>query len=237
MSCGLQIAKENGGKLLRIDPFWKETEQSVAQLERLGAELPGGHANTKHEHLQGQPKYTMDLDLDGYDFDSWLMSISGRRRNYIRRAARENVETYVSTDPSLVDRFYELILASCERQQISHRPKDYFVRLMQAYPDNFYFAVAEHEGHIYSMSLNIVYCNRVSNLYVGNDLSNPKLRAAIAMMTEMIHEAFRRNIRYIDMTGVFGLDRSDHLYKFKVDFMPKDQDATIFAGEIDYTIA
>lgn len=228
-------AKEAGAATVRVDPCWVETEETIAKLNKLG-DLADSVVTTADERLKGQPKLSMILDLEGYTPESWFEAIKKNKRRDIRRSGREGVVVEVRTDKATIEDLFQLIEQTAERQGISYRPKQYFYDLYDAFSDDTYFTVASLDGDILSISMNTIFGGTVYNLYGGNSLSHPKALAPAAMNAEIVYEAFRRGLTRVDFGGVFGTDSSDHLYRFKQGYFPADQDVTIYAGEIDFSL-
>lgn len=232
-------AQQADGKLVRIDPNWVASDATREQLARLAQSFPGSVLRTSEEEkLKGQPQLSMILDLHDYsDYDEWFAAISGKRRGHIRRAERNGVVTQISHDRELVELLYRNIEMTAVRQGISHRPKQYFYDLFDAFgANNVYFTLGLVDDYVASISINVHYGQTVNNLYTGNDLSYQKLQVPSAGNAAMVGEALRRGARYVDFGGVFGTTKEDHLYAFKIGYMPSPQDVTHFAGEIDIVL-
>lgn len=231
-----QYAKSQGLDRLRVDPQWYSSDLTLDLLSQLAAAFPGGKADSQDHRLQGQPKYSMILDLRPFaEYQSYLAALNSKHRYYIRRTVKEGIKAYISQDPLLVEDLFRLIKMTCQRQGISYRPKEYFYDLCSAFKTAF-FSVAEYQGRRLSVSLNVECGDTVHNLYAGNDLSYRSLRLPMAMNPRFIQEAFERKLSFVDFGGIFGLDERDGLYAFKRQFMPADQQPTVYAGEVEYRL-
>lgn len=232
VDAGVATAKEAGADRMLIDPMWHDSADARERLERL-AERIGGTANTAHERLKGQPKYSMIVPIGGMDYEEWLGTIHRNKRKKLRKSIREGVTTSTTRDPAMIDVLYELLVATAQRQGITHRPKQYFIDMQQAFGDDLYFSYATIEDRICSVGLCVNTSDTIYSMYNGNSPEALERNAVTQLYCEIIREGISLGARHVDFGGVFALNSSDHLYEFKIQFMPKGGEATIYAGEVE----
>lgn len=234
---------------LLIDPQWQNSLENRALLAKIAAVYEGGHADvgvgtgvgvddgasTSHHRLQGQPQLSMDIDLRPFgSYEEWLGAINRKKRYYIKQTEKNGLVAQIRTDREAVEDLYQLIVMTCDRQGITHRPKQYFYDLYDAFPSSVVFSMVEYEGQWRSASMNVIYGDTLYNLYAGNDLSYQHLQLPMSMNPGFIKEAFARGLSCVNLGGVFGVDAADSLYNFKKHFFPQNQDVTIFVGEVTF---
>lgn len=229
-----EAAKRLKASTLLIDPKWENTAENQELLQALCHAFPGGNIVSAPTAVRGQPPLNMVLDLSAFtSYEDWLAALSKKHRYSIRRAQADGAQGRISRDRSLVETLYELITVVAQRKQITHRPKQYFYDLFDAFEGAF-FTVGSIANQITSLSLNIPTGNTVYNLYAGNEISDLKGQTSTLLNAAIVEEAFNRNLRFVDFGGVFAPDKSDKLYVYKRHFMPKDQDVTEYVGEVQY---
>ena len=120
------------------------------------------------------------------------------------------------------------------RDKIGHRPYEYFKRMVDAYgsSDLLRIYIAEHEGEPLSGAICIHYGNKTWYIYGASSNNKRNLMPNYAMQAEMIRWGFENGSKIYDFGGVFILDKTNGLYKFKEGFCRREG-ATEFIGEFD----
>lgn len=236
VAAAYEYARSLDASCLLVDPPWEYSPENQALLQELAQAHPNGRVVTSPTAVRGQPPLNMILDLAAYaDYDAWMAALNKKHRYSIRRAETDGARGRFSRDRSLVEPLYDLITKVAACKKITHRPKQYFYDLFDAF-DGAFFTVGLIEDQLTSVSLNVAYGDTIYNLYAGNDISLPKSGTPTLMNAAIVEEAFNRQVRYVDFGGVFAPDSSDSLYVFKRHFMPKDQTVTRYVGEVIYEI-
>lgn len=233
LSCACRRAKERGSHVLRMDPNWCETPETVALLDTLAHEFHG-QIRRYPDKTKGQPPFTMVVDVRHGDYERWVSDLKKQRRYELRKNASSGVTSFVTRDQQYLRSLYDLIVKTATRQDIQHRPYEYFERLFAAYEDAF-MTVATVAGETVSASLNVPYRDTVYNLYGGNVFVDPKLKPSLSMNAQIVAEAIARNIPYVDLCGVYSLDNADPLYRFKRQLAGIQGERT-FVGEVDFDL-
>lgn len=246
MTKAIEVSRERGISILRCDPEWLiSVEESDRELDECYAhsaqyfaklgELAPSTIRKYPEHLKGQPPFVLVGEIPDANYDLWFEGLQRRKRRAIRKAYRDGVETYITRERETVEVLYELIEQTCQRQGITHRPKDYFYRLRDTF-EGCFFAVGEYEGKIVSAILAVAYGDTVYALYAGNDLSASRLNSPSATYARVFKEASERGIKYVDTGGIFHLDRTKcNLYDFKRK-LTGTRGIRAFVGEVDYLL-
>lgn len=227
------IAEKHQAFLLRMDPEVPFDQDLVDEYRALDYDF---RSREQDEHAFSNPRHHMIVDLTGQDEESLMMSMTSRDRNKLRKTYRENLQTRrVALSDSdyeqVLDDFYELTKIMAERQGITHRPKAYFDRVMKSFPDASFFETY-HEGDLLSSSLVVCYNQKAFYMYAASSNEKRNLNASIQMNFEAIKYALKQNMKQYDMGGVFELDSSDGLYRFKKIFTG-DEGLKEYIGELD----
>lgn len=232
ISSAYQVAKDRKATTLRINPEWDSTPENQERLESLAQEFGG--TLLLFPQYTAQPVIDVIGNLENLSFADWFSGLSKQTRTNYRAALRRNAKAIISTDSKYLEVLYDLIVLTSERQKITHRPKSYFHQLIEAFPNDYFFCLTNYEGRIISASLNIICTDTVYFLYAGNEIVKG-LNGAHLMHIEIFAETIRRNIKYVNMGGVFQLDDKDGLYSYKRRLAGKDS-AKCFVGEINITL-
>lgn len=229
----IKVAREHHATTFRWTPEWDFTPQNQALLETLAKEL-GGEALIFPQHT-AQPVIDVIGKVEGLDFDAWFAGLSSQSRTNARAALKRGATAQVTTDCAMIDELYRLIEVTAQRQGITYRPKSYFKQLVASFPHNHFFCTTTYEGRIISASLNVVCKDTVYFLYAGNEVIKG-LNGAHLMHIEIYAEAIRRGLSFVNMGGVFALDKSDGLYAYKRR-LAGDDSARCFVGEINVDLS
>ncbi|MBM7606793.1 lipid II:glycine glycyltransferase (peptidoglycan interpeptide bridge formation enzyme) [Lysinibacillus composti] len=227
-----RYAKEENAFLLRIDPEVLYDEDLVEAYQSLGYRLRSRNVSS---HDTTQPRFNMVLDLKGKTEEELLASFHKKTRYNIRLAERKGVTTRFSQSIDDLKVFYDLYVTMSERHGITYRPYNYYERMLEAYGENFRVYLAEHEGDIIAGALALSYGDKTWYAYGGSPNVKRNLMAPHLLQWEMIKWAVEQKKNRYDFGGVFELNDSDGLYRFKEGFCYPDN-YTEYLGEIDYVL-
>ena len=213
--------------LLRMDPELVFDEKLVYDYRKLGYDFRSVGLDT---HSFTQPRYNMIIDLTCHNEDEIFESFSSKGRYNVRKSIRAGINTIIKTDDEGLDIFYELTKIMAERQEIGHRPKDYYQRLIE-YLDAEIF-ISYFEDKPLSASLLIPYGNKVYYLYAASSNELRNKMPNYNMIWEEIKWCLEKGYDYLDLGGTFSLDSKDGLYRFKQSFCYPDKYSN-FIGELD----
>ena len=213
--------------LLRMDPELNFDEKLVYDYRKLGYDFRSVGLDT---HSFTQPRYNMIIDLTSHDEDGIFESFSSKGRYNVRKSIRSGIKTVNKTDEESLDIFYELTKIMAERQEIGHRPKDYYERLIKYLGGEIF--VSYFEDNPLSASLLIPYGKKVYYLYAASSNEMRNNMPNYNMIWEEIKWTIANEYDYLDLGGTFSLDTNDGLYRFKQVFCYPDKYSN-FIGELD----
>lgn len=227
-----RYVKEENAFLLRIDPEVLYDENLVQAYESLGYHVRSRNVSA---HATIQPRFNMVLDLKGKTEEELLANFHKKTRYNIRLSERKGVITRYSHSIDDLKVFHQLYVTMSERHGITYRPYDYFERMLLAYGEHLRVYLAEHEGDIIAGSLALSYGDKTWYAYGGSGNEKRNLMAPHLLQWEMIKWALEQKKDRYDFGGVFELNDSDGLYRFKEGFCYPDRYSE-YIGEVDYII-
>ena len=219
--------------LLRLDPEVKYDERLLSEYKKRGYIFRSRETDS---HAFVQPRFNMVLRLSGKTEETLLSEFHPKTKYNIGLADRKGVKThFVNADEpeflDAMDKFFNLTKIMAERQGITHRPKDYFLRLFEAVPKSRIY-LSTHEDEVLSAALSIPYNKKLFYMYGASSNNKRNLMPNYHMQWEMIKWALELGMYEYDFGGVFKLDESDGLYRFKNGFC-KTEGYTEYIGELD----
>ena len=180
-----------------------------------------------------QPRYNMILNISGKTEEEVFKGYSEKTRYNVRVAKRKGVTVRYSRDVEDLKTFYNLYVVTGIRDKIASRPYDYFERMLNTFDENHMrIYIAEFEGEALSAAIAINYGKKTFYLYGASSNEKRNLMPNYLMQQEMIEWAIETDCDLYDFGGVFILDKSNGLYKFKEGFC-RQEGVTEFIGEID----
>ncbi len=125
-----------------------------------------------------QPKYEWVLDLSQSE-EELLSGMKKVNRYTVRQAEKFGVEVEV-VDKNLsqyLDKFYELIEATAERDEFSHNTKEYYKNIFGKCEEmgNGFLTVARYKGEIMLINFFVTYRNSAFFLFSGSEGENRKI--------------------------------------------------------------
>ncbi|MDO5025028.1 MAG: peptidoglycan bridge formation glycyltransferase FemA/FemB family protein [Trueperella sp.] len=229
----LPVVEQRRGFLLRIDPFVPYSESLVSSLEQI--DVPGAQTivrsrlpqdrtdvdQTTWEHSFSNPRHNMIMEFNGRSYEDIFLELPSKHRNKLRKTYRDGLETkrFRAGDPGLaeaLDTFYELTKVMAARQGITHRPKEYFARLLEAFDDAVLYQTSDSED-VLSSSILISYAGLAFYSYAASSNKNGKrnLNAPFQNCMEQVKDSIAAGLLRYDLGGLYVFDRSDGLYAFK----------------------
>lgn len=222
------VAKKNNAFLLRIDPEVYYDQNLIDQYRKKGFTFRGHEAET---HSFTQPHYNMIMDLSSGTEEEVLASMHSKTRYNIRLSDRKGITTRWGRSQADIDIFYELTKIMAERQGITYRPKDYFERMLAAYPETRIY-ISEFENTPLSAAIAFPYNDKMWYLYGASSNEMRNKMPNYHMQWAMIKWAIELKKHFYDFGGVFTLDKSDGLFGFKSGFCGETP-VTEWIGELD----
>lgn len=179
-----------GGTILKVDPEWPA-----------GAALALEEAGARHGHaIQHQATAMIDLSDGEAVFDR--MSASARRN--MRHAERAGVVVESSVQLDALDRFYDLLASTADRQQFIIRPRTYYRDLFEAFQERGQVRVylASHVRATVAGSVMLVYGTRLIYLFSGSSDDGRRLKAPYLIQQSAIRDGQARSCRSYDLWGI-----------------------------------
>lgn len=234
------IVRKRKAFLLRFDPAI-QYDANLVQRYKADPQFVLRSRTIAHkagERVFSNPRHNMVLAINGRNFDEIMATYPGKVRYDIRRTYKKGLRTrFVKFSDEMfsdaVDRFYRLTVEMAERKQITHRPKDYFYRLLKAFPDHANIVETHDEtGEVLSSCIVITFNRTAMYIYAATSNNKRPLRANTQTVVEAIGQACKKGMANFDLGGVYGFDMSDGLYAYKVKYTGAEG-LQEFIGEID----
>lgn len=225
-----KIAKKYNAFVFRFDPERYYDEKLEEMYVKEGYKVRNRKFG-KNELIQ--PRYNMILNISGKTEEEVFKGYSEKTRYNVRVAKRKGVTVRYSRDAEDLKTFYNLYVVTGIRDKIASRPYDYFERMLNTFDENHMrIYIAEFEGEALSAAIAINYGKKTFYLYGASSNEKRNLMPNYLMQQEMIEWAIETGCDLYDFGGVFILDKSNGLYKFKEGFC-RQEGVTEFIGEID----
>jgi len=225
------LAKKYNAFALKFDPEAVYDKKLEMLYKKSGFKVRN---NDKYKHEFIQPIYNMILRIGGKTEEEILKGYSEKTRYNIRVAEKKGVTVRWSRDEKDIEKFYELSEITAARDKISLRSLEYYKRMLEAYDeDHLRIYVAEHEGQALSSAIALNYGGKLFYIYGASSNEKRNLMPNYLMQQTMIRWAIETGCTEYDFGGVFEMDKSNGLFRFKDGFC-KQEGVTKFIGEIDY---
>lgn len=151
---------------------------------------------------QVQPKWRHVIDISKSE-DEILSQMKSKGRYNIRLAQKKQVEVIGSSDKGVIEKFYNLVSQTTQREKISGRSQEYFAKMVDSFSDTDYLEtyIASYEGKPLAGALVSFYDGVASYLYGGSSSENREAMAPYALHWQIIKDAKAREIKSYDMLG------------------------------------
>lgn len=235
------VIEKHHGFLLRMDPEVPYNPDLVKMYSQAGFTVRS--REIENPHAFSNPRINMVADLTGLTYEKLFENYSRNTKYKIRRAFKSGITTRpVSVDDEdflkSIDEFYRLTEIMAQRQGITYRPKDYFIRLMHAFDDAKLFVTScDTDGvrEILSSCIVVSYNRKSFYMYAASSNKKRNLQPNHQMNSEAMKYAISQGMSEYDMGGVFNTDLEDGLFKFKHHFTG-EEGLREMLGEIDFVI-
>jgi len=225
-----EISKKYNAFVFRFDPE-RNYDETLEKLYKDSGFIVRNKKFGKNELIQ--PRYNMILNLEGRTEDEIFKGYSEKTRYNIRVATRKGVTVRYSRNVEDLKTFYKLYEITGIRDNIASRPYSYFERMLNAFDEKtLRIYIAEYKGEALSAAIAINYGGKTFYLYGASSNEKRNLMPNYLMQQEMIKWAIETGCSLYDFGGVFILDKSNGLFKFKEGFC-RQEGVTEFIGEID----
>ena len=235
------VIEKHHGFLLRMDPEVTYSPDLVKMYAQAGFTVRS--REIADPHAFSNPRINMVVNLSGRTEENLFETYPSKTKNKIRKPYKSGITTrLVSVDDEdflqSLDEFYHLTEIMAQRQGITFRPKEYFIRLMRAFDDAQLFVTscdADGEREVLSSCIVVSYNRKSFYIYAASSNEKRNLRPNDQMNFEAIKYAISRGMSEYDMGGVYSTETSDGLYNFKHQFSG-DEGIREMLGEIDFVI-
>lgn len=225
------LAKKYNAFVLKFDPEVPEEKKIEELFKRNGFKVK--NKDNKMASLI-QPIYNMILRIGDKTEEQVFKGYSEKTRYNIRVAEKKGVTVRWSRDEKDMEAFYNLSEITATRDKISLRSLDYYMKMLEAFDENHLrIYIAEHEGEALSAAIALNYGGKLFYIYGASSNEKRNLMPNYLMQQTMIKWAIETGCIEYDFGGVFILDKSNGLYRFKEGFC-RQEGVTKFIGEIDF---
>ncbi len=224
------IAKKYKAFVFKFDPEYMYDGKLEEEYKKRGFNVL--NKNTSKEELI-QPRYNMILDIKDKTEEELLKGYSEKTRYNIRLSARKGVTVRHSRELEDLKIFHDLYIIMSTREKIAWREFNYFEKMLKTFDEkNLRIYVAEHAGEALSAAIAINYGGKMFYLYGASSNEKRNLMPNYLMQQEMIRWGLECKCDLYDFGGVYVLDKTNGLFKFKEGFC-RQEGVTEFIGEIN----
>lgn len=218
------VVEKRNGFVLRMDPEFAYDEEVLANYRNAGMGNLVITTRGTDEHSFSNPRMHVIADISMGSHEEYFQTVKRKKRTMIRLPYKHGLETIrlhrnqEGFEKSL-DTFYDLTKVMAKRQGITYRPRDYFVRLFNAYPPP---AVTLYEtklnDQVLSSAIVLGYNKKAFYIYAASSNEHRELYPNYQMNNEAIKDAIDQGYSEYDMGGIFDLNPAAGLYRFKKTF-------------------
>lgn len=225
-----ELAKKYHAYLFRMDPYVTADDDAfIAMARGMGLRfIPGmGDFTT----IQTRNNYM--LDIENKTPDEVFEGFHSKWRYNIRLAQRKGVECRVC-GPDKIDDFYPIMLVTGKRDGFIVRPKEYFVRMLEALGEHCRLFICYYEDKPVSGAITTQYAGKTCYVYGASDNEYRNMMPNHIMQWTMIQWAIENGNFLYDFQGIPHYQDENHpnygVYRFKKGF---NGQVVEFAGEFD----
>ncbi|MBR3164365.1 peptidoglycan bridge formation glycyltransferase FemA/FemB family protein [Candidatus Saccharibacteria bacterium] len=197
-------AKRSNCVFVRIRPQLEDTEANRQLFLSLGLKPAPIYLSVE---LAGV------LDLTKTE-DEILAGASQRLRRSLRKAAKNNIQIDVSTDPADIETFYNIQLETAKRHNFVSFSQDFLEKQFRAFAE--YDAVklytARYEGEILAQNYMIFYGNEASYHYGVSTALGTKYSGAPLLHMQAMRDARKLGIKRYNFWGITAVDDVNHRF-------------------------
>ena len=212
------IAEQTGPALFRADPLiLAGDEKAIAVLRESGLTFrPGASAK---EAIQ--PRFNYRLPLEGHGEEEIFLGLGSNTRRKIRKALRDGVVCRVAERGEL-EAYYRMFVQTSLRQGFPPRPKEYLVRLLDAFGRDARLYLCCLNGAALCGAVAIHFGRYTHFVYGASARQSREHYPCYLMQWEMIRWALENGSQWYDFGGVCIDEEEDpslyRVYQFKKQF-------------------
>ena len=156
-------------------------------------------------------------------------------KRHIKASEKNGVINRYGRSQAEIDIFFELHKEMADRQGITYRPKEYFERLVNAFPELRIYT-SEYEGEMIGAMMGLPYGDRMWYVYGGTKtMRGAKVSPGYLLIWDLIKWGAELGLDYFNMGGTYSLDMEDGLFFFKHGFCKADE-PFVWVGELDVVL-
>ncbi len=213
--------RDCGAILWKVDPSWP---REGSQGERTLEDLAFRHIDTGDNFEGIQPRFVMQLPLEGRTAEEILGDMHHKTRYNIRLSGRRGVQVSMGESLSDVDAFYDILEVTSSRNDFGIRDRSYFHHLWEEViePGFGRLFLAHYQGQLLAGTVALIGSGTVWYLYGASSNEHRKVMPNYGLQWAMIEWAREQGCVVYDFRGVSGdLDPENPLYglyRFKQGF-------------------
>ena len=219
------MVEKRNGFVLRMDPEFAYDEEVLESYRDAGIANLKITTRGADERSFSNPRMHMIADISMGTHDDFLKTVKSKNKGKIKVPYKHGLETlrFHRGDPGFekaLDNFYELTKIMAKRQGITYRPKDYFMRLFNAFPPPAVtlYETRTPEQEVLSCAIALGFNRKCFYIYAASSNEKRNLRPNYQMNNEAIKDAIEQGYTQYDMGGIYEVDNSGGLYSFKKAF-------------------
>ena len=226
------LFEKHNAFLLRMDPCVRRDEDLA---DRYRAEGFSFRSDGTEIHSFSNPRYEIMLTIKGKTPDEIKAGFNSMTKRHIKASEKNGVVNRYGRSQEEIDIFFELHKEMADRQGITYRPKEYFERLVEAFPEIRIY-VSEYEGENIGAMIGLPYGDRMWYVYGGTKtMRGAKVSPGYLLIWDLIKWGAELGLDYFNMGGTYSLDMEDGLFFFKHGFCKADE-PFVWVGELDVVI-
>ncbi len=213
------LAKKYKAHIFKMDP---DVSINDSKFINIAKNLGFKHFTGGQNFETIQPRFNYRLYINNRSLDELMANFHSKTRYNIRVALKHNVEVKICGEEYL-DAFIKIMKTTGERDGFNIRPKNYFVRMLNALGPNVRLYIAFYNGKPIAGAITTNYAGKTCYVYGASDNDHRNVMPNYLMQWEMIKWAVETGCSVYDFQGVSGniSDPSNHLYglyRFKKGF-------------------
>lgn len=226
------LFEKHNAFLLRMDPCVKRDEELAERYRKEGFTF---RADGTEIHSFSNPRYEIMLTLKDKSIDEIKAGFNSMTKRHIKASEKNGVINRWGRSQEEIDIFFELHKEMADRQGITYRPKEYFERLVEAFPELRIYT-SEYEGEMIGAMMGLPYGDRMWYVYGGTaTMRGAKVSPGYLLIWDLIKWGKELELDYFNMGGTYSLDMEDGLFFFKHGFCKADE-PFVWVGELDVVI-
>ena len=226
------LFEKHNAFLLRMDPCVKRDEELAERYRKEGFVF---RSEGTEIHSFSNPRYEIMLTIKDKTPDEIKAGFNSMTKRHLKASYKYGVTTRFGRSQEDIDTFFELHKEMAERQGITYRPKEYFERLVEAFPEIRIYT-SDYEGKTIGSMIGLPYGDRMWYVYGGTaTMRGAKVSPGYLLIWELIQWGVELGLDYFNMGGTYSLDMEDGLFFFKHGFCKADE-PFVWVGELDVVL-